>query len=226
MSLKARLILRCTFAVALTAAMFFIPAGTLRFWQAWVVMGLVYIPMFVSSAYFYKHDPKLVERRMQTKEKIGEQKIIMRLASLVGFMAFLLPGFDYRFGWSGRIFGPEPLWVTISAEVVFLAAYLETYWVMAVNRFAARTIQVAEGQTVISNGPYRMVRHPMYFGASFGMIFAPLALGSYVSLPVFALFIPVIMLRLLNEEKVLRAELAGYAEYCEKTRYRLIPYVW
>jgi len=182
--------------------------------------------MLASSVYFYQRDPKLVERRLQTKEKIGKQKIIMRLGTVIGFGAYLLPGLDFRFGWTRGWFGPEPLWLVICASALFLAAYLLTYWVMFVNSYASRTIQVEAGQEVISSGPYRLVRHPMYFGGVLTMLFAPLVLGSYVALPMFAVVIPVIVFRLLNEEKVLRNELPGYSEYCDRTRYRLVPYVW
>lgn len=226
MSLRARLVLRCVFAIVLGGAMLFIPAGSVRFWQGWVFMGIIFIPMVAGSIYFYKRDPQLVERRLESKEKIGEQKLIMGFASLIFFGAFLLPGFDDRFGWSRRTLGPEPLWLTIVAEGVVLAGYLLTYWVMDTNSYASRTIRVEESQRVISIGPYRIVRHPMYLGAVISMLFAPLALGSYCAVPAFALIIPVVVLRLLNEEKVLRKELAGYTEFCLRTRFRLIPFVW
>jgi hypothetical protein len=153
MSLKPRLILRCALSVAACTALLFLPAGTFRFWQAWVFMGLLFLPMFISSAYFYKHDPDLTERRLQTRERVGRQKIIMGLASVLGTCCFILPGLDYRFGWSRRALGPEPLWFMICADVLFLAAYLLTYWVMLVNSYASRTIQVAAGQKVIRPVP-------------------------------------------------------------------------
>ena len=136
-------------------------------------------------------------------------------------IAFVLPGLDYRFGWS-----KQPLWIAIFSQAVVLGGFVMTFWVLKVNRFAARTIQVEPGQEVISSGPYRIVRHPMYLGGSVMFLFTPLALGSYFALPVFALLIPVIVLRLLNEEKVLRQELPGYPEYCFQTRFRLVPFLW
>jgi protein-S-isoprenylcysteine O-methyltransferase Ste14 len=226
MRLKARLAYRTAISLVFGGAMLFLPAGSVGFWQGWVFLGIIFIPMAFGSIYFYKRDPQLVERRLQSKEKIGEQKVIVRFASLIFFGAFLLPGFDYRYGWSRRSFGPEPLWLMIMAQVVALAGYLMTYWVMDANSYASRTIRVEEGQKVISVGPYRIVRHPMYMGAVISMLFTPLALGSYWAVPAFALIVPVIVLRILNEEKVLRQELAGYSEFCQRTRYRLFPFVW
>ena len=152
--------------------------------------------------YFYKHDPQLVERRLQRgwrKESVPEQKIIMKFGFVIWLIGFLLPGFDHRFGWSHL-----PLWLTILSQAFVLGGCLMMFWALKANSFAAATIQVEPDQKVISSGPYRIVRHPMYLGASVMFLFAPLALGSYFALPVFALFIPIIVLRLLNEEKVLR----------------------
>jgi protein-S-isoprenylcysteine O-methyltransferase Ste14 len=184
------------------------------------------IPMVAASIYFSERDPQLVERRLQAKEKIGEQKLIMKFAKLIFITAFLLPGFDFRFGWSRRTFGAVPVWLMICSGAIALAGYLMTYWVMSTNSYASRIIQVEKDQRVISIGPYRIVRHPMYLGAIISLLFAPLALGSYWAVPVFALVIPVIVLRILNEEKILRQELAGYSEYCQNTRSRLIPFAW
>ena len=182
--------------------------------------------MVAASTYFSEHDPQLVERRLQAKEKIGEQKLIMKFAKLIFIVAFLLPGFDFRFGWSRRTFGAVPVWLMICSGAIALAGYLMTYWVMSANSYASRIIQVEKDQRVISIGPYRIVRHPMYLGGIISILFTPLALGSYWALPVFVLIIPVIVLRILNEEKILRQELPGYPEYCQSTRSRLIPLVW
>jgi protein-S-isoprenylcysteine O-methyltransferase Ste14 len=184
------------------------------------------IPMVAASIYFAEHDPQLVERRLQSKEKIGEQKLIMKFAKLIFFVAILIPGLDFRFGWSRRTFGAVPIWLMICSGAIALAGYLMTYWVMGANSYASRIIQVEKDQRVISVGPYRIIRHPMYLGGIISILFTPLALGSYWALPVFALIIPVIVLRILNEEKILRQELAGYSEYCQSTRSRLIPLVW
>jgi protein-S-isoprenylcysteine O-methyltransferase Ste14 len=226
MGLKAKVIVQCLVTAVVTGAMLFLPAGTWKYWQGWIFLGFMMIPMVAASIYFTGRDPQLVERRLQAKEKIGEQKLIMKFAKLIFIAAFLIPGFDFRFGWSPRTFGAVPIWLMILSGTIALAGYLMTYWVMSANSYASRIIQVEKDQRVISIGPYRIVRHPMYLGAIISILFIPLALGSYWAVPVFALIIPVIILRILNEEKVLRQELAGYSEYCQSTRSRLIPRVW
>jgi len=226
MSLKAKVIVQCMLTAVVAGAMLFLPAGTRKYWQGWIFLGLLMIPMVAASIYFAERDPQLVERRLQAKEKIGEQKLIMKFAKLIFIVAFLLPGFDFRFGWSRKTFGAVPVWLMICSGAIALAGYLMTYWVMGANSYASRIIQVEKDQHVISIGPYRIVRHPMYLGGIISILFTPLALGSYWALPVFALIIPVIVLRILNEEKTLRQELAGYPEYCQSTRSRLIPLVW
>src|SRR6266851_3130865 len=219
--LTTRLILRCLIAAIFVAVFLFIPAGSLRYWQGWVFMAILFLPMPVTSIYFMKRDPRLVERRLRTEEKISEQKTIIQWAKLVVFSSLLIPGLDYRFGWS-RV----PLWLTFLSQVLVFAGYLITLLVMNENSFASRTIQVEEGQKVISTGPYRLVRHPMYFGAVLMLLFTPLALGSWWALPGFLLVIPLIVLRLLSEEKMLSRDLAGYSDYCLRTRSRLLPLLW
>lgn len=221
MSLKSRLALRFLLALVVMGAMLFIPAGTLKYWQGWAYLVIFFVPGLLAFVYFYKHDPDLVERRLRFNEKVREQKRIMTFVYVIWWIAFLLPGLDHRLGWSHL-----PLfWVGVSQVAVF-GGYLLTLWVTKVNRFAARTIQVESGQTVISTGPYGVVRHPMYLGVCAMLLFTPLALGSYFALPAFLLLIPLVVLRLLNEEKVLRQELPGYSEYCLHTRFRLVPFLW
>ncbi len=220
-SLASRLILRSLISVIFVAALLFIPAGSLRYWQGWVFMAILFLPMPMTSIYFMKRDPQLVERRLRTEENITEQKTIIRWIQLLAFGSSAIPGLDYRFGWS-RV----PLWLTILSQLFVFAGYLITLWVMKENSFASRTVQVEEGQRVISTGPYRLVRHPMYFGAVLMLLFTPLALGSWWALPGFLLVIPLIVLRLLNEEEMLRRDLPGYSDYCLRTRSRLLPLLW
>ena len=226
MSLKSKIMGRFAVALGLAAALLFLPAGTLKFWEAWVFLAIVFIPMSIFTGYFLKHDPQLVERRLQFREKVKEQKVVMKLANLIFLLGFLVTGFDHRFGWTLGLGWTLPLWLKIAAQGLVLGGYLLSMWVMDVNRYASRTIQVEPGQKVISDGPYRWIRHPMYFSGVIMTLPMPVALGSYVALPFFALFVPILVARLLNEEKVLRQELPGYDAYCQKTRFRLLPYVW
>jgi protein-S-isoprenylcysteine O-methyltransferase Ste14 len=226
LSLKARLLLRFPVGVIATAAMLFIPAGSLHYWQAWLFIASVFPVAIVSSIYLYKRDPQLIERRLQKKEPIKEQRILVRVLKPLFAAVLLIPGLDYRFGWSRRFFGGVPVWLTIVALVMVVGGYLLAVWVMRVNSFASRTIRVEARQTVVTTGPYGLVRHPMYLGSVVICLFVPLALGSYVAWPPSALLIAFYVLRLLNEEKLLRRELPGYPEYCLRTRFRLVPFVW
>src|SRR5260221_2732455 len=176
-SLKTRLILRSLIAVIFVAALLFIPAGSLRYWQGWVFMAILFLPMPITSVYFMNRDPQLVDRRLRTQEKISEQKTIIRWAQLVVFASLLLPGLDYRFGWS-RV----PLWLTILSQLFVFAGYLITLLVMKENSFASRTVQIEEGQKVISTGPYRLVPPPLYFSSLLLLLFSPLAPGCLLSL--------------------------------------------
>ena len=226
MSLKSKLLLRIPFGLITAAAMLFMPAGSFRFWQGWALMAVVFIPILLIFRYLYKHDRQLLERRLESKEKVGAQKFFQVVGGLIFFPSLLLPGLDYRFGWSRTSLGPVPLWLMLLSQALVLGCFLLVFWVLRVNSFASSTIQVEAGQRVISSGPYRFVRHPMYSALAVIYLAAPLALGSYIALPAFALLIPVIVFRLLNEEKILRQELSGYPEYCLRTRFRLVPFIW
>jgi protein-S-isoprenylcysteine O-methyltransferase Ste14 len=226
MTLQLRILLRFVVGLPIIALILFLPAGTLRFWEGWAFLGIWLLPMLIFFLYFCKHDPALVERRLLQKEGVKAQKFIIASGYPVFLVAFVVAGLDYRFGWTRGWTGAVPIWLEITAFSMVLASILMVFWVLNVNRYAARTVQVEAGQKVVSAGPYRWVRHPMYFGILIMMLFIPVALGSYVALPFFALILPVLVLRLMNEEKVLRQELLGYAEFCRGTRHRLIPYIW
>jgi len=226
MSLAWKVVLQIVLGVLALGCVLFLTAGTLHYWQGWALIAAWFIPGTFFFAYFYKRDPEFVRRRMQRKEKLKEQKLLMKAAYTVIYAGLLIPGLDFRFGWTRRWVGALPMWLEIAALAMVLGAYLEIIRVFDVNRYAARTIQVEAEQKVVSTGPYKCVRHPMYLASLIMFLSLPLALGSLVALLVFALAIPVYVLRLLNEEKVLLQELSGYAEYCEHTRHRLIPYVW
>lgn len=224
--LPASQLLRMTFArllvvVLALAAMFFLPAGTLLYWQAWAYMAVLLIPMIIFGFYLFRYHPALLERRLKMRETEVEQKRIIAVGWLVLLAAFLLTGFDQRFGWSS-----VPAWLVIAADVVILLAYLIFVLTLRENEYASRTIQVEQKQRVISTGPYAIVRHPLYLAIVLIYGFSPLALGSYWALLPAALFPAIIVARILNEEKVLARDLDGYADYIKAVRYRMIPGIW
>ena len=212
---------RYLMAVVVLAALFFLPAGTLNYWQAWVYMGILFVMMFFVMLYMLNKTPELLERRMHTKERVKEQSLIIKLSLIPFLLAYILPGFDRRFGWSH-----PPVWLVLLALALVMAGYLFVLWVFRVNAYASRVIEVAEDQKVIDTGPYAVVRHPMYAGVLPLYVLSPLALGSYVALIPALFIIPVLVARILNEEKVLATELPGYHAYLQKVRYRLVPGLW
>jgi protein-S-isoprenylcysteine O-methyltransferase Ste14 len=226
MSLQRRAIRRLCITVLFLGAILFIPAGTIRFWPGIVFLLLIVGFWTFFFSYFLRNDPQLLERRLQSKEAQPEQKWILRLFSLVLYCGFILAGLDFRLGWSQRWINHVPLAVIIAGQLFAMAGYLFVFWVMKTNSFAGSTIRVESAQRVIDTGPYAKVRHPMYVGMIIMALGTPLALGSYIALPVFALIVPTLAFRLIHEERVLRRDLPGYAEYCERVRFRLLPGVW
>ena len=202
-------------------AVFFLSAGTMGYWPAWAYMSVLFVPMSFVVLYFILKDPAFLERRMKMKEKESRQRSIIKATALIFIIGFLLPGLDWRFGWS-----QVPPEVVVGANMLVLIGYFIVFLAFRENSYAARTIEVEKGQKLISTGPYSIVRHPMYVGVLLMYLATPVALGSYWALPLFLLLIPAIVLRTQNEEEVLRRELPGYKAYCKKIRYRLIPYVW
>jgi protein-S-isoprenylcysteine O-methyltransferase Ste14 len=221
MNLLAQMLLRFFVMAALILLLLFAPAGTFHYWQAWSYFALIFFVTFAIFIYIYLHDKDLLKRRMESREKLSAQKWLMNLMYLFWPLAMMLPGLDHRFAWSHL-----PAWLSVVSLLVVLSGYLFVFWVVNTNRFAARTIRVEQGQQLISTGPYAIVRHPMYLGMLGIFLCTPLALGSLYAVPIFALFIPIIVVRLMSEEKLLLAELPGYVDYCSKTRCRLIPLIW
>ncbi len=220
-TLRRRIVLIWIAAPIILGLALFGPAGTLDYWQAWLYMATVFIPAFFVVIYFMKKDPAFLERRLRTKEKEAKQGLITKAVSVLFIVAFLVPGLDRRFGWSG-----VPAGVSLAADAFVLLGYLLVFLVFRENSYAGRTVQVDKGQTVVSTGPYSVIRHPMYLGALVMWFATPMALGSYAAAPLFLLLGPVIVLRIMNEEEVLRRDLPGYTEYCKRTRYRLLPFIW
>jgi protein-S-isoprenylcysteine O-methyltransferase Ste14 len=226
MDLKYRATLRLTLTLTFLAGLLFLPAWSLRFWQAWVLLLSTtgfWLFFFVD---LLRNDPQLLARRLQSKEDDPHQKWLLRVFSLVLYSGFVLAGFDFRLGWSRARLGRVPLTVVMVGQFGVAAGYWLVFWVMKTNSFAASVIKVEAEQTVIQSGPYALVRHPMYTGMAVPLLATPLALGSYIALPVFAVIVPVLMYRLIHEERTLCRDLRGYREYCDRTRFRLIPRIW
>lgn len=202
-------------------AMFFLPAGTIYYWQAWVYLAVLFIPMLIFLLYLIRHEPDLLERRLRMKEREAEQKLIIKLSTLYFLGIYLVPGFDQRYGWSD-----VPVPVVLMADLIVLLGYGLFVLVLKENRYASRIVEVEAQQQVITTGPYSWVRHPLYLAVALMYIFSPLALGSYWAMLPTILLLVLLVARIQNEEKVLLRELAGYEAYRQETKYRLIPGVW
>ena len=199
----------------------FLPAGSFMYWEAWIYSVVLFIPLIITVSYLHKKDPALLERRMRFKEKEEKQKIIAKFFTLPFLLGFLIPGFDFRFNWS-----EIPVALVIAANIMVFLGYILVFFVFRENSYASRIVEVEKEQKVISTGPYSVVRHPMYTGIIFMFLFTPIALGSWYAMIVF-IFLPVIIIfRIYNEEKYLCENLPGYIGYRQKTRFRIIPYIW
>ncbi|MCC7020678.1 MAG: isoprenylcysteine carboxylmethyltransferase family protein [Ardenticatenales bacterium] len=220
-SIAGRAALYYVAALLLLGGMFFLPAGTLDYWQAWLYLAILFGLMTVLGAYLIRYEPAVLERRLRTRETEMAQQRIIRFSLVLFLVAFLIPGLDRRYGWSA-----VPPAVVVAADVVIVAGYLLFARVLLANRFASRVIEVAPEQTLATTGPYAVVRHPMYVAMLAIWLASPIALGSWWSfLPMLGI-LPVIVLRIRNEEAVLARDLAGYRAYMAGVRYRLLPGVW
>lgn len=205
----------------LVGLLIFLPAGTLAFAKGWLLMGLLFGPMFIAGLVMLAKSPEFLAKRLDVKEKRSAQQGVVKLSGLMFIAGFVVAGLDFRFGWSVM-----PRAVTVVASVLFLLSYLLYAEVMRENAYLSRTIKVEEGQTVVSTGLYGIVRHPMYMATLLLFLVMPLVLGSWWALIPFAFYPAIIISRLKDEETLLTRELAGYAEYKEKVRYRIIPFIW
>ncbi|MBO4368042.1 MAG: isoprenylcysteine carboxylmethyltransferase family protein [Clostridia bacterium] len=199
----------------------FLPAGTFAWQEAWLLLGILFIPMFIAGLVMMKKDPELLRRRLNAKEEQGEQKTVIALSGAMFLAAFITAGLNFRYGWI-RL----PGWVPYAAAAVFLLAYILFAEVLRENTWLSRTVEVQEGQKVIDTGIYGIVRHTMYMATVFLFLSMPLVLGSLISFVIMLAYIPIIAKRIRNEERVLEEGLAGYREYEKKVRYRVIPFVW
>ena len=207
--------------VVLLGLLIFLPAGTLRFPNGWLLMALLFIPMLGAGIVMMLRDPALLEKRLNAKEKQGEQKEVVWGSGLMFIAAFVLAGLNFRFGWL-RL----PDWAVWTASAIFLLAYLMWGEVLRENAWLSRTVEVQEGQCVVDHGLYGVVRHPMYSASVLLFLSMPLVLNSPLSFLVMLCYLPLIAKRIRNEEKLLQKELPGYEEYAERVKYRLIPFIW
>lgn len=207
--------------VLLLGCLLFLPAGTLNYPQGKLLMGILFVPMFLAGLVMLKKNPELLKKRLNAKEKESEQRQVILFSGLMFLAAFISAGLSFRFQ-----FLMLPWAISIIGAIVFLASYALYAEVLRENTYLSRTIEVQEDQRVIDTGLYGIVRHPMYMATVFLFLAMPLVLGSLVSFAIMLLYLPIIVKRIRNEEEVLSVGLPGYREYMEKVRYRLIPFVW
>lgn len=207
--------------VLLVGVLIFLPAGTLSFMRGWLLMGILFVPMFGAGLVMLAKSPDLLRKRLNAKETEAKQNLVVKLSGLMFIAGFVLAGLDYRFSWLIL-----PPWISLTAAGILLMAYLLYAEVLRENVWLSRTIEVQQGQKVIDTGLYGLVRHPMYSATILLFLSIPLVLGSLIALAVFLTYPAIIIMRLNNEEKVLEKDLEGYREYKQKVKYRLIPFIW
>ncbi len=221
MKLLMEALMKFTCGLLLVGLLIFLPAGTLRYTYGWFFIALLFAPMLIAGFVMLAKSPEFLKKRLDAKEKQATQKGVVALSGLMFIVGFVVAGLDFRFGWSDM-----PIWVIITASALFLIAYALYAEVMRENAYLSRTIKVEEGQTVVDTGLYGIVRHPMYAVTILLFLMIPLVLGSWYALIAFALYPVIIFVRLRDEEKLLTKELPGYAEYKQKVKYRIIPFIW
>lgn len=199
----------------------FVPAGTLLYWNGWLLIGLLFIPILILGIVLLIKDPELLRKRLNSKEKENEQKLVQTLGALMFVCGFVVAGLNYRFSWLVM-----PNWLVVLGSVIFFLSYLGYAEVMRENRYLSRIIEVQENQKVIDTGLYGIVRHPMYSTTIFLFLSMGIVLGSLFSFLIFLIYPIIIGLRIRNEEAVLENELNGYAEYKKKVKYKVIPFIW
>ena len=205
----------------LMGLLLFLPAGTLAWRHAWLLMGILFVPMFAAGLVLMKKNPDLLKSRLNAREEQAEQRTVLVFSGLMFLGAFVMAGLNYRFSW---IVLPD--WVSYAAAVVFLIGYILYAEVLRENEWLSRTVEVQENQKVVDTGLYGIVRHPMYMSTLILFLSMPLVLGSVISFGIMLLYIPIIAKRIRNEEQVLEEGLQGYTEYKKRVKYKVIPFVW
>ena len=214
-------IFKFVLGIVLIGLLIFLPAGTLRYYNGWLFMGILFIPMLLAGIIMMIKNPELLRKRLDAKEKQAEQGIIIKLSGLMFIVGFIIAGLDFRFKWL-----EIPSYIPYIFSVLFLLSYIMWAEVLRENTYLSRAIRVEENQHVIDTGLYGIVRHPMYTATIILFLSMPLVLGSLISFFIFLLYPILIIARLINEEKLLEENLNGYKEYKKKVKYRLIPFIW
>jgi protein-S-isoprenylcysteine O-methyltransferase Ste14 len=207
--------------LVLVGLLLFLPAGTIHYPCGWLLMAVLFVPMFIVGVMMLLRSPELLKKRLNTKEKETEQKKVVALSGVMFIVAFVVAGLNFRYSWIAM-----PTWSVWGAVAVFLLSYIMYAEVLRENEYLSRTIEVQENQKVVDTGLYGIVRHPMYSATVLMFLSMPLVLGSLPSFVIMLAYIPIIVKRIKNEEVVLLKGLDGYADYCRKVRYRIIPFVW
>jgi len=216
-----RAILKFLSGLLLVGLLLFLPAGSFTYWQGWLLIGILFVPMFAAGLVMLAKSPDLLRKRLNMKEEQTEQKQVIAWSGLMFLVAFVLAGLNFRFGWISL-----PRWIVWTAAVLFLLAYLLYAEVLRENAYLSRTVEVQENQKVIDTGLYGIVRHPMYAATILLFLSMPLVLGSILSFAVMLLYLPIIAKRIRNEEAVLEQGLVGYTDYKKRVKYKVIPGIW
>lgn len=214
-------IIKYVFGVLIVGGLLFIPANSFDYWNGWLFMGLLFIPMFIAGIILMIKNPELLRKRLNSKEQENEQKWVLLFSGLMFIAGFIIAGLNYRYRWIEM-----PNVVTIISSILFIIAYILYAEVLRENTYLFRTIEVQENQKVIDTGLYGIVRHPMYAVTILLFLTIPLVLGSIISFIIFLIYPIIIGKRIKNEEKVLEKDLKGYTEYTKKVKYKVIPFVW
>ena len=221
MSLLFKGLIKYLFGVLIVGLLLFVPAGSFNYWNAWLFMGVLFIPMLIAGIIIFIKNPLLLKNRLDGKETEDEQKLVVLFSGLMFLSGFIVAGLNYRFSWI-----EIPNIVVIISTVLFVIAYVLYAEVLRENTYLSRTIKVQENQKVVDTGLYGIVRHPMYSVTLLLFLTMPLMLGSIISFLIFLTYPIIIAFRIKNEEQVLEKELSGYKEYKKKVRYKLIPFIW
>ena len=219
--LFAQAISKYLLGVFLVGTILFLPAWSFSYWNAWLFMGILFVPMFIAGIVMLGKNPELLQKRLDAKEKEAEQKSVVASSGLMFLASFIVAGLDWRFGWTNM-----PNWMVWAATGLFLLSYVLYAEVLRENTYLSRTIEVQENQKVIDTGLYGIVRHPMYMATMILFLTMPLVLDSLYSFIIMLVYIPIIAKRIRNEEKVLEESLPGYKEYKQKVKYKVIPFIW